>query len=270
MAKGTSKLNTVLLTIAETAQRFGWIVVGVLMIVLTVSAIGARDGAHIEKVTPIIEPLTSGETLLTEAELLEVLANSFTKPMDQLKLSDIDVELVEEVLEGQPFIAEADAYIDDDLHLTVRVTQRVPLLRVITGEGQNYFFDENGVRMPLSETYTPRVPVATGFIVPWTNNYREQEESQLADLVALARYLRTDPFLDALIEQIDVQADGQLVLAPKLGDQLIELGRYDKTETPARLQRLKTFYREGLPYEGWRKYRSFDLRFDRQVVARKR
>ena len=46
--------------------------------------------------------------------------------------------------------------------------------------------------------------------------------------------------------------------------------RYNKEQSQARLRRLKTFYREGLPYEGWRKYSSFDLRYADQVVARKR
>jgi len=72
------------------------------------------------------------------------------------------------------------------------------------------------------------------------------------------------------VEQIYVKTNGEFVLAPKVGDQVIHLGRYKKETTQERLRRLKIFYREGLPYEGWRKYKSFDLRFSDQVIARKR
>lgn len=95
-------------------------------------------------------------------------------------------------------------------------------------------------------------------------------DNQLRQLVELAHHLRNDEFLDALVEQIYIKTNGEFVLAPKVGDQVIHLGRYKKEITQERLRRLKIFYREGLPYEGWRKYKSFDLRFSDQVIARKR
>lgn len=124
--------------------------------------------------------------------------------------------------------------------------------------------------MPLSESYTARVPVVTGNVILWSEDFMEKDNNQLRQLVALAHELKQDDFLNALVEQIYLNTKGELVLAPKVGDQVIYLGRYHKTKTLERLRRLKTFYREGLPYEGWRKYKSFDLRFSDQVIARKR
>jgi len=251
-------------------RAYGWIAIAIAIGVLAISAISSREASHVETVAPVILPMADGEALVTEQELLDRLAASFTKPMSELSLSDIDIELVEEVLEGQAFVADADAYIDDDLQLNITVTQRIPLLRVIAENGQNYYLDEDGIRMPLSDSYTARVPVASGNVVLWSDDFMEREDHQLYQLTELARYLRTDPFLDALVEQIYVNTKGELVLAPKVGDQVIHLGRYDKEKTRERLRRLKTFYREGLPYEGWRKYKSFDLRFSDQVIAKKR
>ncbi|MEL6274057.1 MAG: cell division protein FtsQ, partial [Bacteroidota bacterium] len=71
------------------------------------------------------------------------------------------------------------------------------------------------------------------------------------------------------IEQVYVNNKGELVLAPKMGDQVIYLGTYDEVKTPERLARLKVFYAKGLPYEGWRKYKSFDLRYADQVVCQR-
>ena len=265
------------LSFAQVATRlldgvrvYGWVLIALVVAALAISAIGAREGAYVQTVAPVIEPLPEGAALVTEAELLERLAASFTKPLGELTLADIDVKLVEQVLEGQAFVADADAFVDDDLQLNIRVTQRIPLLRVMAENGQDYYLDEDGVRMPLSESYTARVPVASGHVILWSDDFMAKEDNQLRHLVELARFLRTDEFLDALIEQIYVNTKGELVLAPKVGDQVIYLGRYHETKTRERLDRLKIFYREGLPYEGWRKYKSFDLRFSDQVIAKKR
>lgn len=270
MAKRKKEQISVLRKVLLAVRAYGWIVVALAIAALAISAIGSREAAYVQTVAPVIKPLENGKTLVTEDELLDRLAASFTKPMAELTLGDIDIELVETVIEGQAFVADADAFVDDDLQLNILVTQRVPLLRIIAENGQNYYLDENGFRMPLSETYTARVPVASGNVVLWQDDFMDHPEHQLFKLVELARYLREDTFLDALVEQVYVNAKGEFILAPKVGDQVIYLGPYRTELTQERLQRLKTFYREGLPYEGWRKYKSFDLRYADQVVAKKR
>ncbi|MGB3802172.1 MAG: cell division protein FtsQ/DivIB [Lewinella sp.] len=250
-------------------RTYGWIFIALAVGVLAISAISERESAHIAAIRPEVIPLEDGANLVEPDELMELLSASFTKALDQLKLSDVDVERVEEVLESQAFVGDAQAYVDADLVLNITVRQRVPLLRVIADNGQNYYIDREGVRLPLSENYTVRVPVVTGNVVPWSEDYREKPDHQISHLIALGELFRQDPFLAALIEQIDINDTGEFVLAPKVGDQVVYLGRYDQELTPARLERLKIFYREGLPYEGWRKYRSFDLRYADQVVAKK-
>ena len=265
-----SKFTTAVGRFLGVVKRYGWVVIGLAVVALALSAIASRNTTHVSTVRPVVLPLPDGSSLITPEQVLEKLSASFTKPLSALSLRDIDITRVERVLEAQAFVADADAYIDDDLQLNIIVTQRVPLLRVITDEGQNYYLDEDGVRMPLSENYTARVPVATGNIIIWSEDFMADPKHQLRHLVDLTHFVRKDTFLHALVEQIHIDEAGEYVLAPKVGDQLIFLGRYDRKKSPERLERLKVFYREGLPYEGWGKYRSFDLRYDDQVVAKKR
>lgn len=248
---------------------YGWLLIAVCVGILTIGAITEREATAIAAIEPVVHPLEGSANLVEPGELLELLASSFTKPLDQLHLHDIDIERVEEILEQQAFVGEAEAYIDADMVLHLTATQRIPLLRIMAANGQNYYLDLEGTKLPLSVNYTVRVPVVTGEVVAWSDDYLGRANSPLRHLYDLAWLLRDDPFLSALIEQIDVTEKGEFVLAPKIGDQIIYLGRFDKELTPLRLQRLKTFYREGLPYEGWRKYRSFDLRYADQVVAKK-
>lgn len=251
-------------------RKFAWAFMAVFAAVLTVSAINSKEGKLIEGIDVTISPLAEGDLLLTDKEVIHELERSFTKPLDGLFLADIDVARVEAILERHPLVRNADAYVDAEELLHVHIDQRQPLLRIISNIGQNYYLDEQGVRMPLSEQYTARVLVATGEIMAWSNDYQERKKHQLKDLYDLAHLLKSDEFLDALIEQVHLDKNGEIILAPKVGDQVIYLGTYDKEKTPQRLARLKVFYRKGLPYEGWQKYKSFDLRYARQVVCTKR
>jgi cell division protein FtsQ len=251
-------------------RRFGWAFTFMLAAVLTVSAINSKAGKLVEGISVIINPLDDGDMLLSNEEIIKELERSFTKPLDGLFMSDIDMARVESILERHPLVRDADAYVDTEMILHVSIDQREPQLRIITNSGQNYYLDEQGTRMPLSDKYTARVLVATGEIMAWSNDYQERKKHQLKDLYDLSRLLGADEFLNALIEQIYVEKNGELVLAPKVGDQVIYLGKYDKEQSPQRLARLKVFYKKGLPYEGWQKYRAFDLRYARQIVCTKR
>ncbi|NJC25280.1 cell division protein FtsQ/DivIB [Neolewinella antarctica] len=251
-------------------KKYGWIFIGLAIAALAISAIGSRESSHVATVAPIVMPLPDGSLLVTPEQLIEKLGASFLKPISEWSLNDIDIKRVEEVLEAQAFVADADAFVDDDLQLNIIVNQRIPLLRVIGESGQNYYLDEQGIRMPLSNNYTARVLVVTGNVMLWSDDFMNNENNQLHQLVEFTRYVRGDEILNALIEQVYVTNTGEWVLAPKVGDQVIYLGRYEKEKIKARLKRLKTFYREGLPYEGWSKYKSFDLRYNDQVVAQKK
>ena len=77
-----------------------------------------------------------------------------------------------------------------------------------------------------------------------------------------------DPFYSALVEQIYLSNVGEYILIPKVGQQKIILGPYEEIED--KLERLKIFYKQGIPYEGWQKYKSINLKFKDQVVCKKR
>jgi cell division protein FtsQ len=173
---------------------------------------------------------------------------------------------LERVLENEPFVLNADVYIGASGRLHIDLQQREALIRIIDNKGGNYFLDVDGVRFPPSPHFSPRVLVATGDIQPFTPDYRERKRHTLQDLFALAHRLREEPFLDALIEQVHVRG-GNLVLVPKMGNQKINFGSYELVED--KLKRLYLFYEEALPYEGWRAYKTIDLRYRGQVVCQR-
>jgi cell division protein FtsQ len=77
--------------------------------------------------------------------------------------------------------------------------------------------------------------------------------------------------LQKLIGQVYLENDGDFVLVPLIGDQKIVFGTaYSEEEVKEKFKRLKIFYREAIPFEGWSKYNEISVKYDGQIVCRKR
>lgn len=169
----------------------------------------------------------------------------------------VDKDSVEHILARNSVIKSAQVYYSLDGYFHVEITQRKPVLRVLTGEG--YYVDEDGKAMPLSGKYTSRVVVATGNI---------SKKFACNELYPFVMELRNDDFWDALIEQIIVTNDNEVLLVPKVGSFKIRLGKLDDIEK--KMEKLRFFLKEGIALKGWNVYKEINLKFDNQVVCVKK
>jgi cell division protein FtsQ len=190
---------------------------------------------------------------------------------------EVDLAGIEQRLKAIPCVADAEVYHDLAGTLHVKVRQREPVLRVINADGSTFYIDADGWTMPMSEAYTARVPVATGWLqepgiaggmihVHGDDSLMRLHRSD--ELHRLALFLRADPLWSCLIDQVVVAADGQFELVPTIGGQRILLGHGDALEQ--RFAKLKLFYQHGIPKSDWRRYARIDLRFNDQIVCTKR
>lgn len=235
---------------------------------LVLGAMQRKENAQVHDLLIDIQPLADGNYLINEADIPVILEDRFAHAITAFPVGKLDVERLERVLEEDPFVHSAEAFVDAQNRVNIELVQREPLLRVLDNNGLNYYLDKDGQQLPPSKHYTARVRVATGFVPPYEEDFRSKDNHLLNQVYELNELLRADPFLDALIEQVYLNKRGEMILSPKIGKQTILLGRFHNTKD--KLQRLKTFYQEGLPYKGWRAYRSFDLRYTGQVVCKRR
>ncbi|WP_020538703.1 cell division protein FtsQ/DivIB [Lewinella cohaerens] len=245
-----------------------WAVVLLTGASMVLGAMQRKENAPIHDIVINIEPLESGDFLINEEDIPLILEKRFAHPITAFPVGKLDVQRLERVLEEDPFVKSAEAYIDAEDRINIELVQREPVLRVMDNNGLNYYLDKEGNQMPPSEHYAARVRVTTGNLPPYEPGFLEEEDHLLRQVFALNELLREDPFLEALVEQIYINKRGEFILSPKVGRQTILFGRYQKAEE--KLSRLKTFYREGLPYKGWQAYSSFDFRYEGQVVCKKR
>jgi cell division protein FtsQ len=64
-----------------------------------------------------------------------------------------------------------------------------------------------------------------------------------------------------------VSSNGDIMMTPLIGDQVIILGTARKLDD--KLNRLRIFYKEAIPHEGWRKYSTINLKYSGQIVCKK-
>lgn len=136
------------------------------------------------------------------------------------------------------------------------ITQRKPVLRVISDVKGNFYVDNERRIMPVSGNFAVYVPVATGLI---------DEEFAQSQLYDFALFLNSNPDWDMWIEQIVVQENNEVELIPRAGDFKILMGNLDNYQS--KLVKFARFVDEGLNVVGWNRYSAINLKYDNQVVC---
>lgn len=196
-------------------------------------------------------------------------------------LKNIDVNSLEKALNSHPSVENADIAVDVNGDVTIEVTQRTPLVRVINMDGESYYIDDKSKLMPLSDKYTARVLIATGYIIePFASRYQFpvttiakhdvfSKVSVLDDIYNISVYIAKDSVLASLIHQINVTPDKELELYPSIGNHKIIFGEAKDFEE--KFEKLKLFYTEGLnKTDGWNKYSTINIKYKNQVVCTKK
>lgn len=202
--------------------------------------------------------LDSAETpFIRGREVRRILEREGFRPVGK-PLGTLNTEKMERTLEKNQLIRRAECYKTPSGLLKIDIRQRIPILRVM-GENGDFYIDNTGQAMPVSVNFTSYLPIATG--------HADRAFAQ-KELFPLARFLQKELFWNAQIEQIHVLPDHTVELIPRVGDQVIYLGKTDGFER--KLDNLLLFYREAMPKAGWDKYRKINLKFGDQVICTRR
>ena len=199
---------------------------------------------------------------IDEKDVLDIL--NATGPVAGNKLLDINLRAMETVVEKNPWVKNAEMFLDNNRFLQVRIEERQPVARVFTPEGNSFYLDSGSMRLPLSEKISARVPIFTGF--PSDKKMLARPDSVLLhNIVKIGRYIMTDSFWMAQVAQVAITPQANFELAPVIGDHLVTLGNADDLDK--KFKRLYTFYRKAWLQNGINTYEKLDVQYDNQVVA---
>lgn len=184
----------------------------------------------------------------------------------QQLLSSLDLHAMERQVEKNPWVKDAEIWVDNANVMRVTVEERVPLARVFTTSSGSFYLDEELHRLPLKNGWTTVLPVFTGFTDK--NKWNKKDSLLGQDLIRLAQFISGNEFWNAQIEQVEVDSKGQFELVPLVGNNIIRLGNGEELES--KFHRLDIFYRQVLSKTGFEKYAMIDVRFKGQVIGQKK
>ena len=195
---------------------------------------------------------------VTKKEVSTLLKKKGISPLGR-PIDSVSTRAIEQELSLHPLIDRVECYKTPGGCLNIEVSQRIPILRVMSDNGDNYYLDDKGSIMPTGAKCVAHRAIATG---------RIEKAFAVKELYKFGVFLQQNPFWDAQIEQIHVLADGNVELVPRVGSHLIYLGRLDNYE--GKLRRVKAFYEKALNRVGWNKYSRINVEFDNQIICTKK
>jgi cell division protein FtsQ len=191
-------------------------------------------------------------------------------------INNYNILEIEQKINNNPAIKEAQVYRTIDGNIIANVKQRRPIVRVYSN-GENYYIDEKGFLMPTSNKYTARVLVVSGFLNESSGrgyglNYANLpdsliENTLLDDVYKISKYIDESEFWSAQIEQVSVNKDLDFILIPKVGNHKIVFGGVNNVD--GKFNKLMIFYQKGLKRTGWNEYSEINLKYKDQVVCTK-
>jgi cell division protein FtsQ len=256
-----------------------WTLFLVGIIALTGFSVGRNADRVCENLKIAID-YQGGGVFITEEDIKEVLQQQQT-PVFQQHRSEIDVLWLEQQINKHPAVQIADVFSNVNGDVTINMTQRKPIARIVTVTNESYYMDSKGFIMPWSDKYAAPLLLINGRIADSYGNYYPYNFSQITadsalkttymldDAWHVAEAINADSFLTAQIAQVYISSARSIELIPRIGSHIIKIG--DVTGLDKKLQKLILFYRKGLSQTGrWEDYAVIDLRFNNQIVCTKK
>lgn len=195
---------------------------------------------------------------ITKSDIKGILEYKGIYPIGKA-MERISTKSLEKEISKHPLIDQAECYKTPSGLICIEVSQRIPILRIMSANGDNYYIDNKGTIMPPEAKCIAHRTIITGNV---------EKSFAMKDLYKFGVFLQNDQFWDAQIQQINVLPDRTVELVPRVGDHIVYLGKLENFEN--KLARLKIFYEKGLNQVGWNKYSRISLEFNNQIICTKR
>ena len=239
-----------------------WIGLAVSALTLLIAAMEARSSKPCKDVNISIIAGANAK-FVDKADVRNVLDFIGGKLVGK-SMKEFDLSKMEDSLESNPWVSNAELYFDNNRVLHVKVEEREPIARVFTAKGNSFYIDTTLTRLPLSEKFTPRLPVFTGFPSERTK-WKGSDSILLNQMKDISLFLAADSFWMAQIDQIDINAQKQFAMVPKVGEHTFLFG--DGEDAAKKFRKLYAFYDEVMSKTGWNQYSTVHVGFRGQVVG---
>jgi cell division protein FtsQ len=257
-------------------KRIVWVLFFVGVLVLMIRSCRVHEKRAMDKPKIVIH-VKGEDAFLTEDELYDRLKRKGLIFEGQTQKT-LKAAKIEQYIGAMSEVKDVKVFTRIGSKWTIEVTVRKPIARIFNQHHETFYLDEDGIVVRTSGLHTARVVVVTGAIpdritsIPVEeiiNNDSLKSIRKLDDVYRISNYVCNDPELQALIGQIHLKKNGDFVLIPLVGGQLIVFGSaFSDREVRDKFKKLKIFYTKGIPFEGWDKYSEINLKYGDQIVGK--
>lgn len=259
----------------EKLKIAAWALFAVAIIAVLFLARKSQDEAIALKPNVSIS-VVDENAFLTEDELLVRLKRLNLFYPNQL-MKNLNTTAIEEHIRKMHEVEEVNVFKQLGGNWGIRLKVRQPYARIFNQFGESFYVDSKGATMAPSPNFTARVLVFTGTIRDKADTLlvsdieadpKLKNERCLDEIFRISKVIHQNPFLTAQISQVHRDKWGDFILIPRVGAQRIVLGpAASEKDVSEKLKKLIVFYTNGLPYVGWNKYRTINLKYRNQVVC---
>ncbi len=239
-------------------RRINWHTIRLVLIIFTMiflySFSSKRNSQR--KISKIDIKFESNENMFLTHEMVNNLLIQNLGGTSSIQKDKVDLNTLETVLDDHEMIEKAQIFSTADGFLNMRITQKTPIVRVIT-DVDSYYLYSKGDRMSLSENFSARVPLVVGAI----------SEENCKSYLKLFNEIKNDDFLSKNITAAKIMPSGNVVLTNRSYDYKIVFGKPKNEER--KLKNYKAFYHQAIKDTLIKNYKEVNLMFIQQVVCKK-
>ncbi len=190
----------------------------------------------------------------------------------QAKISSIDMMKIHKLLSDNPWIETSSAFIGLNDTLMMQAKEFEPVLRVYNQEKRSVYVTSDGVIIPSSPNYSPRMIIASGqfhFPVPKGNGKITDSiyaDTGIPEALTIAKAIQKDDFLAGNIGQIYKNYNEYELMVNNVSARVI-LG--DTVAVDQRLSRLKTLLEQYGGTDELKPFKTLNLKYKNQIVCTK-
>ena len=198
-------------------------------------------------------------------EVTELLNGGLQDYITGSYLSDLDLRRLESNIENHPYVEKTQVYRDLQGIVMVEVTQKRPMARLFKRGAKDYYITESGEIVNESAKYTARVPLIEMENSSMIGNVNMNETEYGANLYKMLTEINESEFWRAQLAGLSIDKSGEITIQPQVTRQLIEFGQ--PVEVSSKLKKLKIFYKQILPVQGWNTYNRVSVKYENQIIC---
>ncbi|GJQ06715.1 cell division protein FtsQ [Capnocytophaga cynodegmi] len=186
----------------------------------------------------------------------ETVRRMVLNPQNKTEIGSLKINEIEKLLDNHAMIEKSEVFCTIDGILNVKIKQRQPLARFYE-EGKFFYMDSQGKKMPLSDSFSARVPLVTGNI----------DEKHWENIYNLIKFIQNDEFLTKNITKINIKRNGEYEFDMRIASFVVIWG--DLEEMEQKKANLKAFYKQMEKSNTLNVYKIVNLKYSNQVVCTK-